>query len=100
MANKLWPNRLLGAAGQMPPAIPAIPAIPANPANPAAMQGQPAPSPKSNLRFRSFAERYLVTRSGFFRQDPEGLAADTWQCLLDAKRAYAMIGRIGLHVED
>ena len=55
---------------------------------------------QSNLRFRSFAERYMVTRSEFFRQDPDGLAADTWQCILDARRAYKLIGQVGLNVDD
>lgn len=57
---------------------------------------------KSNARFRSFCERYVVTRSEFFRQDPEGLAEDTWSCILDAKRAYSLIRRtsIGLGEDD
>lgn len=59
-------------------------------------------TPRSNARFRSFCERYVVTRSEFFRQDPEGLAEDTWSCILDAKRAYSLIRRtsIGLGEDD
>jgi hypothetical protein len=58
-------------------------------------------SPKkrnSDQRFRSFAERYLVARAQFFRQDPKGLAEDTWSCILDAERAYRMIERTGQHI--
>lgn len=59
------------------------------------------PNPQSsNARFRSFAERFLVTRSEFFRRDPEGLAEDTWTCILDAKRAYNKIRQVGMGVED
>lgn len=56
----------------------------------------PNPPRQSDQRFRSFCERYLVTRSEFFRKDPDGLAEDTWTCILDAKRAYALIRRVGL----
>lgn len=54
---------------------------------------------KSDQRFRSFCERYLVARAHFFRQDPQGLVEDTWSCILDAKRAYAMIRRTGENLE-
>jgi hypothetical protein len=57
-----------------------------------------APPRQSNARFRSFAERYLIERAGQFRQ--EHLAEDTWACILDAKRAYNMIGQVGRTVED
>lgn len=50
----------------------------------------------SDMRFRSFAERFLVTRSHLFRTDPDGLARDTWNCVLDAQRAYKMIRLVGL----
>lgn len=60
----------------------------------------PNPNRTSNLRFRSFCERYMVTRSEFFRRDPEGLAEDTWNCILDARRAYKLIGQVGLNVYD
>lgn len=53
----------------------------------------------SDQRFRSFAERYMIARANYFRQDPEGLAEDTWTCILDAKRAYAMIARTGENIE-
>jgi hypothetical protein len=49
----------------------------------------------SDQRFRSFAERYLVARANFFRQDPDGLAQDQWNCIMDAKRIYQMIERTG-----
>lgn len=59
-----------------------------------------ANSPKrSDQRFRSFCERYFVARATFFRQDPIGLAEDTWSCILDAKRAYAMIKYQGFQIE-
>lgn len=54
---------------------------------------------KSDPRFRSFAERWMVARCGLFRTDPHGLAEDTWTTILDAKRAYAMIKRTGLSIE-
>lgn len=60
-----------------------------------AMQAKP-----SNQRFRSFAERWIVTRSEGFRKDPDGMAEDTWNCILDAKRAYAMIKQVGRGVDD
>lgn len=53
----------------------------------------------SDQRFRSFAERYMIARAHLFRADPEGLAEDTWSCILDAKRAYAMIARTGFNIE-
>ena len=59
-----------------------------------------SPRRASNLRFRSFAERYLVTRSAFFRTDDAGLQEDMWKCMLDAKRIYKMIGEVGLNVDD
>ena len=52
----------------------------------------------SDQRFRSFAERYLVARAQYFRNDPHGLAEDTWNCILDAKRAYQMIERTGRNI--
>jgi hypothetical protein len=55
---------------------------------------------QSNLRFRSFAERYLVTRSAFFRKDAAGLQEDMWSCILDAKTIYKTIGEVGLNVDD
>lgn len=68
------------------------------------LQGQPVLDAggrlQSNMRFRSFCERYFVTRSAFFRQDPQGLTEDTWACILDAKRAYKLMGQVALHVDD
>lgn len=55
--------------------------------------------PKSDPRFRSFCERYFVARASYFRQEPDGLANDTWTCILDAKRAYAMIKRTGENID-
>lgn len=65
-----------------------------------AAQGATSPERRrdSDQRFRSFAERYLVARASFFRQDPKGLAEDTWTCILDAKRAYQMIERTGQNI--
>ena len=60
----------------------------------------PSPVKQSNQRFRSFAERYLVTRSEGFRKDDAGLEEDTWKCILDAKKTYALINRVGLGIED
>lgn len=46
-------------------------------------------------RFRSFVERYVIARASFFRQDPDGHAADMWECILNAKRCYKLIERTG-----
>lgn len=67
--------------------------------NPTQQAGQQA-NRRSDQRFRSFAERYLVTRSNFFRQDPNGMAEDTYTCILDARRAYALIKRVGMGVGE
>lgn len=53
----------------------------------------------SDQRFRSFAERYMIARAHYFSQDPHQLAEDTWECILDAKRAYRMIQRTGENIE-
>lgn len=53
----------------------------------------------SDARFRSFAERFMIARAHLFRADSEGLAEDTWSCILDAKRAYSMIKRTGENIE-
>lgn len=55
------------------------------------------PAPRSDPRFRSFAERYLVTRSAFFRVGFE--VEDAWKCMLDAKTIYKMGARLGHHVD-
>jgi hypothetical protein len=75
------------------PIHPATPPWPAS--NPIGEQRR-----SSNMRFRSFAERYLVTRSAFFRQDEAGLQEDIWKCVLDAKRVYKLIGEVGINVQD
>lgn len=53
----------------------------------------------SDVRFRSFAERFMIARAHLFRTDPVGLAEDTWCCIMDAKRAYSMIKRTGENIE-
>ena len=55
-------------------------------------KGQP-----SDTRFRSFAERYMIARAHNFRVDHE--AEDQWNCILNAKKAYAMIERTGRNIE-
>lgn len=50
----------------------------------------------SDSRFRSFAERYIISRAPFFRVGFE--AEDGWACLMDAKRLYKMIDRAGTSV--
>lgn len=50
---------------------------------------------QSDQRFRSFAERFLVTRSSLFSTDPDQLAKDTWECIQNARRAYMMIKAVG-----
>lgn len=54
---------------------------------------------RSDPRFRSFVERYVVARAGLFRVDPDGHAEDMWACILDAKRCYQLIARTGRHIE-
>lgn len=66
-------------------------------------QASPIATPKqhqrpSDPRFRSFAERYIITRSAMFRPGHE--AEDSWNCLLDAKRIYAMVRRTGESILD
>lgn len=50
---------------------------------------------QSDPRFRSFVERYLIERVAYFSLDPDQHAKDQWDCILDAKRAYAMVNRAG-----
>lgn len=57
------------------------------------------PTKASDQRFRSFAERYVIARASFFRQDPDGHLHDQWTCILDAKRVYLLIKRTGLNVD-
>lgn len=54
----------------------------------------------ADARFRSFAERYLVTRSHLFRTDPSGLTEDTWLCVLDARRAYRLVKNVSFHADE
>ena len=75
----------------------AIPQAYAQPATSGPLHGNT--KKQSDLRFRSFAERYLIARASYFRLDPSGLAEDTWSCILDAKRAYRMIQRTGENIE-
>lgn len=48
---------------------------------------------KSDQRFRSFAERYVIARADKFRVGHE--AEDGWHALMDAKRLYTMIRQGG-----
>lgn len=59
---------------------------------PVAATGQPA-TRKSDQRFRSFAERYVIARADKFRVGHE--AEDGWHALMDAKRLYTMIRQGG-----
>lgn len=73
---------------------------PLSPINPNV--GQPAQAnvkKPSDQRFRSFAERYMIARAHLFRVPAAELTADTWECVMDAKRAYAMIERAGQNIE-
>ena len=79
-------------------AVQSLPAW-APPINPVGGSTGSSARKKSDQRFRSFAERYLIARASFFRQEPTALAEDTWSCLLDAKRAYAMVRRLGESVD-
>lgn len=54
---------------------------------------------KPDARFRSFAERYIVARASFFRQDPDGHLADQWECMLDARRVYSAVRRMSQHLD-
>lgn len=62
-----------------------------------ALMPQPASdetrAPKSNARYRSFAERYVVERARTFPIGRENEAA--WEAALQAKTIYKMIQRIG-----
>lgn len=85
----------MGAGNAPGNAVP--PVVQANPNVGAPQQG--TRGKPSDARFRSFAERFMIARAHLFRADPEGLAEDTWSCILDAKRAYAMIERTGQNIE-
>lgn len=63
--------------------------------------GQPAhvSRKKSDSRFRSFAERWMVARAHLLTPDPLRLAEETWQGIMDAKRAYNMIRSAGENIE-
>jgi hypothetical protein len=58
----------------------------------------PGTEPKSDQRFRSFAERFMIERASTFRADH--IDEDTWKCILDAKRAYKQIEAMGRTVSD
>lgn len=53
----------------------------------------------SDQRFRSFAERYMIARAHLFRVPMSDHTEDQWACIMDAKRAYAMIQRVGQNIE-
>lgn len=53
-----------------------------------------------NARFRSFAERFVVTRSEGFSSDPAQMQEDIWKCILDAKIAYDKIKEVSRGVRD
>jgi hypothetical protein len=53
----------------------------------------------SDQRFRSFAERYVIARAHYFRTPLSEHTEDQWSCVLDAKRVYAMIDRVGQNIE-
>lgn len=64
--------------------------------------GQPAHAnvkKPSDQRFRSFAERYMIARAHHFRLPMSDHTEDQWACIMDAKRAYAMIQRVGQNIE-
>lgn len=97
MANKYFG---LNGPGQNPVKMgSALPAAVQH--NPAAQGGPTHANVKkpSDQRFRSFAERYVIARAHYFRQEPELLLEDSWSCILDAKRLYAMIARTGQNIE-
>lgn len=98
------------ALGYIPPgnalAAPAHPASgatgpsPVSPVNPNVGQAQQGSrGKKSDQRFRSFAERWMVARAHLLRADPDGLLEDTWSAILDARRAYTMIKSVGENIE-
>lgn len=63
--------------------------------------GQPAhvSRQKSDTRFRSFAERWMVARAHLMTPDRERLAEETWLAIMDAKRAYNMIRSAGENID-
>jgi hypothetical protein len=64
--------------------------------------GQPAhvnTKKPSDQRFRSFAERYIIARAHFFRVPSSEHTEDQWSCIMDAKRVYSMIERVGQNIE-
>ena len=69
-------------------------------AGPVGPVGVSSSKQRSDTRFRSFAERFMVERAKFFRADAKGLQEDIWKCVLDAKSAYAMIERVGRSVAE
>lgn len=67
-----------------------------------ATQGGPTHSNErkpSDQRFRSFCERYAVARAHLLTADPQKLAEEQWQMVMDAKRFYAMIERAGQNIQ-
>lgn len=90
-------KRLLAKMGQQPLIVGGQATI--SPANP--NTGQPAhvSRQKSDTRFRSFAERWMVARAHLMTPEPERLAEETWQAIMDAKRAYNMIRSAGENID-
>ena len=61
--------------------------------------GQPQQGTREHpetARFRSFAERYMISRAHNFRVDHE--EEDQWNCILNAKSAYNKIARVGANI--
>lgn len=72
----------------------------ASPANPNVGQPQQGTRlKKSDQRFRSFAERWMVARCHLFSADQKQLQVDTWQEIQNAKRAYNMAKEVGRNID-
>lgn len=54
--------------------------------------------PKSNARYRSFAERYVIERAKFFPVGKELEAA--WQAGMEARSIYKMLQGLGRTIGD
>lgn len=101
----------MGIFGKRFPPAPPLIAPPALPVGPGRVLGAGAANPNlgqpahvnvkkpSDQRFRSFAERYIIARAHLFRVPPSEHAEDQWECILDAKRCYAMVERTGRKIE-
>lgn len=58
-----------------------------------------APRRKSDDRFRSFAERYVLTRSHLWPEDPDEWQKAMYAAILDARVAYNTIKKVGFNAE-